>query len=100
MCEDNIWYNIDDHINANDEKCLSSCTPCLLGRYSLRVRQNAEVVDGQAVAEGGEVCIQYFSNVFIFICFLYLYSMMHLTLEVPNAEKAFSQAFAGENQSP
>ena len=49
------------------KQCLSNWTPCLLGRYSLRVRQNEEVVDGQAVAEGGEVCIQYFSNAFFFV---------------------------------
>ena len=29
--------------------------PCLLGRYSFRVRQNEEVVDGHGVAEGGDV---------------------------------------------
>ena len=64
--------------------------PCLLGRYSLRVRQNAEVVDGQAVAEGGEVCIQYFSNVFYFYLLADLYSIMHLTLSAKRRGGLFS----------
>ena len=61
------------------------------------MRQNEEVVDGQAEAEGGEVCIQYFSNAFYLYFLADFCSMMHITLEVPIAEQAFSRTFVGEN---